>query len=126
MEAPGERIEHQALICAPERRNQKTLRPVSGDPVDNKLRRQQGHAVNDQIQVFLQSHNGKWMLFVNRCQVGALQYMEKLQLDTLDILCSQIAYSLQHLFTVFAWKSQNDMDNGLQIPCPASVKVERG
>ena len=58
------------------------------------------------------------MLFVNRCQIGALQYMEKLQLDTLDILCSQIAYSLQHLFTVFAWKSQNDMDNGLQIPCP--------
>ena len=83
-----------------------------------QLRRQQGHAVNDQIQVFLQGHNGKWMLFVNRCHVGALQYMEKLQLDTLDILCSQIAYSLQHLFTVFAWKSQNDMDNGLQIPCP--------
>ena len=46
-EASGQTAKNQAFVSAPERGHKKRLWPVSGEPVDDHFRRQQGNAVND-------------------------------------------------------------------------------
>ena len=51
--ASGERVEHQALICAPEWGDEKALGTISGKTVNRDLGWKDAHTINNKVKVFL-------------------------------------------------------------------------
>ena len=50
----AERVENPLLVGAPERRDKQPLGAISSEPVDDRLRRQQLQAVDNQITIRIQ------------------------------------------------------------------------
>ena len=50
----AERVENPLLVGAPERRDKQPLGAISSEPVDDRLRRKQLQAVNNQITIRIQ------------------------------------------------------------------------
>lgn len=103
------------LVCAPQRSDQKGLWTVTGEAVDDHLRREERDTVDDQIQVRLHRKEWEGMPVINVCQICAFQDMEELQLDPLDILVGEITDRLEHVLPVLPGKAQDHMDDGLQV-----------
>ena len=74
-------IEHIFLVAAPIRGKQDFFGAVSGDPVDNDVRRKMLKAGNQDIQISLQRQDGKFPVSVGGGKVCSLQDVEKLELD---------------------------------------------
>lgn len=78
-------IQYGCLAGAPERSNQKLPGTVACQTMDGNIRAQPLDAGNHQIRVFFQGHDGKKSVQIISRQIGSLQNMQQLQLDSLNI-----------------------------------------
>lgn len=110
-EASGERVEHQALICAPEWGDEKTLRAISGETVNRDLGWEDAHTVDNEVEIFLHREDGKWVIFIKRAEIRAPQDMEKLELDSLNVLSAEPGDGLKHVLTALSGESEDHVDD---------------
>lgn len=76
-------IQDSFFIGAPEGRNQKLLRTIAGDSVNDGLWRKQLQTRDHDAGVFLQSQDREGCFLIFRSQLGTLKDMEKLKLDAI-------------------------------------------
>ena len=106
-------VQYSSFACAPKWCNKQIFWTVTGEPVDDKLRRELFNAADQQRDIFLHGHNREWLCFVKQAQIGTLQYVEQLQLDALDIKRIKVTAGLQHLFLRFSGQTEDDMSDNL-------------
>ena len=76
-------IKYLFLVAAPVRGSQQMFGTVTGNPVDNHIRRHMLNTADEDIRVFFQCQNMERLLQIISIKIGSFENMEQLELDTL-------------------------------------------
>ena len=114
-------IKYLFLVAAPVWGSQQMFGTVTGNPVDNHIRRHMLNTADEDIRVFFQCQNMERLLQIISIKIGSFENMEQLELDTLYGLMSDIIGGSQHVISSFTGKPENHMGDNFDA---SFVKIE--